>query len=342
MLPRVAQGLLFGYSMPMQNLPIWKKWRNAKFLRVLGNTVKACLADDVPTLGAALSYYSVFALAPLLIILIAAAGFVFGQQASQGEVFASLRGTVGAQAAQAIQTLLQSVNHKTTGLIATVVGIVTLLVGALGLFAQLQSSLNFIWHVPAESGSGWKSTVRRRALAFALLAGVAVLMLMSLALSAVLGALGRFVTQTLPGGEALWHGVHFFVSLVLLSVLFAMVFKILPDARIRWRDVWSGAVFTSLFFTLGKMALGIYLGKSGISSAYGAASSLLLLLAWIYYSSQIFFVGAEFTRAYASINTPERELDAQTPPGGSESSGPSNPSAHPNLKMPPVATPKAS
>jgi membrane protein len=255
--------------------------------------------DKAQRLGAALAYYTIFSLAPLLLIAIAIAGIVFGRDAAQGEIFGQLRGVLGPQAANAVQEMVKSAAKPKTGTMATVVGIVTLLFGAAGVFGQLKDALNTIWNVEPTKKSGVMSFIKDRFLSFAMVFGTGFLLLVSLVIDSAIAAAGHFLGNRLPGGEALWQGVQLVVSLAVVTVLFAMIFRFLPDVHPQWRDVWLGAAFTALLFVIGKFALGLYLGKSAVGSSYGAAGSLVVLLLWVYYSAQILFFGAEFTQVYA-------------------------------------------
>ena len=265
---------------------------------LLGETFAAWSEHKVPRLGAALAYYTVFSLAPLLIIVVAVTSLVFGDQAAQGRIAEQIRGLVGDKGAEAIQAMLQSAGaQKSTGVVATVVGIATLLFGASGVFGELQDALNTIWGVKAKPGQGIVGILRHRFFSFAMVLGIVFLLLVSLVVSAALAALGKFGSGSIP--TPLLHLVDLVVSVAVVTVLFAMIFKILPDVRIAWRDVWVGAFATSLLFTLGKFVIGLYLGKSSVGSAFGAAGSLVVVLVWIYYSAQILFLGAELTQVYA-------------------------------------------
>jgi len=255
--------------------------------------------DNASRLSAALAYYTLFSVAPLLLIAVSIAGFVFGQQAAQGQVFAQLRGLLGDQAAQTIQTAVQHSSTTGTGTISAVIGIVTLVLGASGVFAELQSSLNTIWEVEPKPGGGILATVKRRFLSMTMVLGIGFVLLASLLLSAALSVVGQLVAGALPGGEVLWHGVSFLVSFAIIVLLFAAIYKVLPDVQISWGDVWVGSAVTALLFTIGKLAIGLYLGHASVGSTYGAAGSLLVLLVWVYYSAQILFFGAEFTQVYA-------------------------------------------
>jgi membrane protein len=259
------------------------------------------MEDQAPSLGAALAYYTVFSLAPLLIIAIAIAGLVFGQEAAQGQIFDQLRGLLGEASGQAMHDMVQSANAKpATGIFATLIGVVTLLFGASGVFGQLQTSLNAIWGVEPKPGRGILGLVQDRILSFGFILVVGFLLLVSLLLTAAIAFVAQWFGGMLPGMETLAQILNFVLSLALITLLFAMIFKFLPDAKIAWHDVWIGAFITALLFTIGKFALGLYLGKSGVSSSYGAAGSLIVLLLWVYYSSQILFFGAEFTQVYAN------------------------------------------
>ena len=259
------------------------------------------LDDQAPTLGAALAYYTVFSLAPLLIISIALAGLVFGAEAAQGQIFDQLRGLLGDAGGKAMQEIVQSASAEPkTGVVATVIGFVTLLFGASGAFGQLQASLNIIWGVQPKPGRGILGIIRDRILSFGFILVVGFLLLVSLLLTAAIAFVGKQFGAMVPGMEALIQILNSILSLAVVTLLFGMMFKILPDANIAWRDVWIGAFITALLFTLGKFALGFYLGRSGVASSYGAAGSLIVLLVWVYYSSQIVFFGAEFTQVYAN------------------------------------------
>jgi membrane protein len=262
-------------------------------------TGRQWLEDKVPRLGAALAYYSALSLAPLLVIAIAIAGLFFGEAAARGHLLDQFRGLVGVQGGEAIETMIAHARKPRTGTIAGVVGVVVLLFGASGVVGQLQDALNTIWEVAPKPGRGVLGFLRDRFLSLAMVLGVGFLLLVSLVLTTVLTALGTYVTGLLPGAAVLLHALNSVVSLVVITLLFALIFKLLPDVKISWGDVWIGAVLTAVLFTLGKFLLGLYLGHSGLSSTYGAAGSLVALLVWVYYSAQILFFGAEFTKVYA-------------------------------------------
>jgi membrane protein len=259
------------------------------------------LDDDAPTLGAAVAYYTVFSLAPLVIITVSIAGLVFGQEAAEGQLFAQLRSLMGEASAGAIEEVVESANSKpATGIIATIVGFIALIIGASGVFAQMQASLNAIWRVEPKPGRGLWGIVQDRVLSFGFILIVGFLLLVSLMLTAIIAFIGEWFGGFVPGIAVLIQILNALLSLAVITLLFAMIFKFMPDVKIAWRDVWIGALITAALFTIGKEVLGLYLGKSGVASSYGAAGSLIVLLLWVYYSAQIVFFGAEFTKAYAN------------------------------------------
>jgi membrane protein len=257
--------------------------------------------DKAPRLGAALSYYTVFSIAPLLILSIAVVGLVFGEDAARGQVMGQIRGLLGDQVASAVQSMVANAGDKSSGVLATVVGIATLLFGASGVFNELQSSMNEIWDVPPPASSGVWGVVKDRFFSFTMVLGTGFLLLVSLLLSAALAALSKYFQYLLPQALSQWavYGIDLGTSLLIFSVLFALMFKVLPDVKTSWRDVWLGAFMTAVLFAIGKVLLGLYLGRASVTSAYGAAGSLIVLLLWVYYSSQILFFGAELTQVYA-------------------------------------------
>jgi membrane protein len=258
--------------------------------------------DDNPfRLGAALAYYTVFSIAPVVLIALGVAGFFFEEQTSRAALLREINDTVGSQVADAIESIVQF-NRKTgTGTFATVVGIVVLVGGATTVFAQLQDALNTVWRVKPKKETGWLRMIKDRFWSFTVVLGIGFLLLVSLVLSAVLGALGHFLAPSaLPGGVYLWNGVNWVIWFGLVTLLFALIFKLLPAVEIKWRDVWVGAAVTAVLFALGKHLIGLYLGQSAWISGYGAAGSLVIVLLWVYYSSQILLFGAEFTYVYAN------------------------------------------
>ena len=263
--------------------------------------VMAWVDDYAPSMGAAISYYTIFSLAPLLVIVIAIAGALFGREAAQGRIVAQISGLVGREGATAVEAMLRSVSEPDKGLIAGLVSAVVLLIGATTVFAELQSALDRIWHVPErEKPSGVWAVLRARLLSFGLILGLAFLLMVSLLVSAALAAFGSWFGALVPGWELMLQSLNVLISLGIVTVLFAMIFKLMPTARIAWRDVWIGAGVTAVLFELGKLAIGLYLGKSGVNESFAAAGSLVVLVAWVYYAAQIFLLGAEFTKVYAS------------------------------------------
>ncbi len=257
--------------------------------------------DHVPRLAAALAYYTTFSLAPLLVVVIALAGAVFGAEAVRGQLDDQIRGLLGDDGARAVQGMVQSATaHPSAGVVATAFSLVALLFGASGVFGELQDSLNTIWEVKPKPGRGVWGIVHDRLLTFGMVLAIAFLLIVSLVASAVIAGLGTFVGGHVGAWEPLWHVIDVVVSIAILSALFAAIFKWLPDVEMAWRDVWIGAVTTSVLFTVGKVALGAYLGRSSTTSVYGTAGALVVLLIWVYYSAQILFFGAELTQVYAN------------------------------------------
>jgi membrane protein len=266
---------------------------------VLKQAASDWVDDRASTLGAALAFYSILSLAPLLVVAVAIAGFVFGEQAARGEIVAQIEDMVGTQGAGAIQAVLAHAHRPEAGIVASVLGVVMLLLGASGVFAQLREALNTIWEIQPTSESGIWPLVRDRIFPFLLVLGTGFLLLVSLVLSAVISALARYAEDWLPAAELIFQSVNFGVSFLMVFLLLALIYKVLPAARVAWRDVWLGAATTAVLFMVGKLLLGIYLGKSGVGSAYGAAGSLVVLVVWIYYAAQILFFGAELTQVFA-------------------------------------------
>jgi len=257
------------------------------------------LDDRAPRLGAALAYYTALSLAPLLLIAIGIAGMAFGAEAAQGRVVGELRNLVGDDGGRAIQDMLEHARTPSAGIIATTVGAVTLLLGAAGVFGQLQDALNTIWEVTPRPGRGWRGFLKDRFLSLTMVLGTGFLLLVSLVVTAGIAAAGESLRGISPGVEALAELATMLVSFCVVVVLFAMIYKFLPDAEIAWREVWIGAVVTAALFVVGKFAIGLYLGHASIGSAYGAAGSFVVLLVWVYYSAQVLLFGAELTQVYA-------------------------------------------
>jgi membrane protein len=256
--------------------------------------------DKAPRLAAALAYYTVFSLAPLLIIVIAISGLVFGREAAQGQIVGQIQGLVGEQGAQVIQTMIEGASKPSASILATIIGLATLLLGAGGLFGQLQDALNTIWEVQPKPGRGIFGMLQTRFLSFTLVVGTGFLLLVSLVLSAALQAFSGYLGGLFPNAGIVLQIVNILLSFAVITLLFAMIYKVLPDVKIAWSDVWIGAVATALLFTIGKFLIELYLGRSSTASTFGAAGSLVVLLLWVYYAAQILLLGAEFTQVYAN------------------------------------------
>jgi membrane protein len=271
----------------------------AELYPIVKETARDWVDDKASRLAAALAYYSLLSLAPLLAIAIAVVGWFFGPEAARGRVAGELASVVGGPAAEGIQSVVASARSPSAGVVSAVVGVVTLFVGASGVFGELQSSLNTIWEVQPKPGRGLMGAIKDRFFSFTMVLGVAFLLLISLIVSSGLSALGNAFASALPGGEGLWQVVNALFSFSVVTALFAVIFKVVPDADVRWRDVWLGALVTAALFTLGKILLGLYLGKAAVGSSYGAAGSIIALTVWVYYAAQIFLLGAEFTQVQA-------------------------------------------
>ena len=263
-------------------------------------TISAWIDDYAPSMGAALAYYTMFSIAPLLLIVIAVTGWFFGAEAARGEILAQLEGLMGRDGAMMIEGLIKSANDPAKSAFATATGVVLLLIGATTVFGELQDALDRIWRAPVKVKSGGIfKLLQTRLLAFGMIFGISFLLMVSLIVSAGLSALGKWWAPLFAGWEVVAHLVNFFASFALVTVMFALIYKFMPRVWVAWRDVWFGAAFTSLLFTIGKLLIGLYIGKSGVASVFGAAGSLVVLLLWVYYSAQIFLLGAEYTWVYA-------------------------------------------
>jgi membrane protein len=285
------------------------KPRRAKPVDLAKRTWSAFMGDDCMTQGAAMAYYTVFSLAPLLLLIVSLAGLVFGREAVQNQIAGQISGLIGADAATQVEAMLAHQSRNPSGgIIGTAVSILTLLFGATGAFAALQDALNKAWHVqPDPAKGGIRTFLTKRIWSFGMILGVVFLLVASLAVSAALAAvttwLGGYLPQGLSGGVA--HTLSFVVSLAVITALFAVILKVLPDGRVAWRDAWIGGAVTSILFTIGKTALAFYLGKAAPGSAYGAAGSLVLIVLWLYYASLILLFGAEFTKVWAAAQRRE-------------------------------------
>lgn len=265
--------------------------------KILRQAVREWSEDNAPRLGAALAFYTIFAIAPLLVICTAIAGLVLGEDAARGQLLARASELIGAEAAAVLQTMVTSASEPRVGTTATIIGVVTMVLAAIGFFSELQSSLNVIWNVEPRKDAGWLEFLRIRLLSFVMVLATALILFAMMIASTVLTAISTMFGETafaFLGPLGNWT-----LTFVVMTLLFAMVYRFLPDAKIAWSDVWLGSLVTALLFSAGNYAIGIYLGQSAISSAYGAAGSLAVLLAWLYYASQVFLMGAEVTQVYA-------------------------------------------
>jgi len=276
-----------------------KKGRWSEIVDYSKETVNCWLEHNAFRLSAALAYYTVFSLGPLLLLAVAIAGLFFGQQAANGELTQQLRGLFGPQGAAAVQQLLASMSKSRYNVTASVVGAVILLFGATGVFTELKASLNEIWETHPKKSTGVMGFLHDRLLSFAMVLAIGFLLLVSLILSTVLAAASDSISRVIHVPPFFFHAVAFLSSFAVITLLFAAIYKVLPEASVRWRDVWVGAVMTSLLFTIGKTLIGFYLGRSSTTSPYGASGSIVIIMLWAYYSSLILFLGAEFTHVFA-------------------------------------------
>ncbi|WP_373546756.1 YihY/virulence factor BrkB family protein [Chamaesiphon sp.] len=284
-------------------------WRS--IWRLLKETVNEWQQDKVDRMAAALAYYTLFSIAPLLVIAVAVAGAVFGQEAARGEVVTQIQGLLGKAGAEVVQTALANTQNPQAGngIVPTVISALVLMFGASGVFVQLQDSLNAVWNVEVSSKAGVKAVVRKRIFSFAMVITIGFILMVSLVVSAGLAAFSAFTNQLFPVLASLWRLLNLGISLGTFTFLFALIYKYIPDIKIAWRDVLVGAVFTSVLFSIGKELLGLYLGNGAFGSTYGAAGSLVTVLAWIYYSVQIMLFGAEFTQVYTRKYGSHRSTD---------------------------------
>lgn len=286
----------------------------SNFFRLGKDAVQAWLDDYAPSMGAAIAFYTVFSLAPLVLIVLAIAGFFWGEDAVRGQLFAQFQGLFGADGAKAVEGVVQSADSPGEGAASTAISVVILAVGATTVFAELQSALDRIWEVPPmQKKTGIINMLRARLLSFGLVLGLAFLLIVSLVVSAFLSALGTWTTGLLPGMELLLQALNIVVSLAILTTLFAMIYRFMPQATVAWRDVWVGALVTAILFEVGKYLIGLYIGKAAISSSYAAAGSLVVVLIWVYYAAQVFLLGAEFTWAYANAHGSRKRIEPAPP-----------------------------
>jgi membrane protein len=291
--------------MRAQNLPpAMRAGREAMTARSAGQLIKGAFHefhdDNAPQLSAALAYYTIFSIAPLLIVVLAVAGFILGEQAAQGRLMETLQSVVGEKTAAMLEEMLAALRRNRAGVVATALGALTIIVGAFSISGQLRNSLNEIWDVRQKPDLSWGAIIKSRLRTFLMVLVAGLVFITSLVASAVASRIGGSLIQYLPGDSAvLWQVVEFAASFVILTCVFAILFKYLPSVEMNWSDIWVGAAVTGFFFAVGKFLIGLYIGRSGVTSAYGAAGSLAVLLLWIYYSALIFFLGAEFTQVYA-------------------------------------------
>ncbi len=272
----------------------------SQWIALIRCTLNGWVDDKASTMGAAIAYYTMFSLAPLLLMVITIAGLIFGDEAARGALFGQLAGLVGKNGAEAIQAILSSSSSLSGGLVSIAVSVVTLFIGATSVFAELQADLDHIWKVEKPVATGVRGFVRTRLLSFGVILGVGFLLIVSLVASAAIAAVGLIWDHWLGGTETLLQALNFVVGFGVITTLFALIYKLLPSVRLAWSDVWIGAAATSLLFSIGKFLIGLYLGKAAISSSFGAAGTLVVVIVWVYYSAQIFLFGAEFTHCYAT------------------------------------------
>lgn len=270
--------------------------------------------DKAPRMGAALAYYSVFALAPLLVLAIGIGGLLFDRDVARSAILQEVQNTIGEPASSALEAMIENVQKNEHSGWAALVGFVTLLIGATGVFGELQDALNTVWKVKPKQDRSWKDVFRERFFSFAIVLGTGFLLLVSLVATAMLTALGSWLSGHLPGGAVLWRVANAVISFGSITLLFALIFKLLPDVRLKWRSVWVGAAVTALLFTGGKFAIGLYLGRSSSVSTFGAAASLVIILLWVYYSAQILLFGAELTRVLVQENGERAPVQSNAQP----------------------------
>ena len=294
--------------------PAARSWSEfaARFVVTVKQALTSWSDDYAASMGAALSYYTLFSIGPLLLIVVSVAGLVFGHDMAQAEILNQLDGLMGREGAEAIAGLLKSFDRPATGALGALIGLVALLVGATSVFGELQDALDRIWRAPERSRTGGLfGLLRARLLSFGMVLSIGFLLIVSLVMSAVLAALGRWWSGVFGHWAIVAQGVDFLASFALMTLAFAMIYKIMPRVKIRWRDVWVGAAATALLFAIGKSLIGLYIGRSGVISGFGAASSIVVLLVWVYYSAQVFLLGAEFTWAFSHTFGSRRDVPMQ-------------------------------
>jgi membrane protein len=280
-------------------------------LSIFKTTFAAWNRHEAPRLGAALAFYTILSLSPLVIIVVALAGLIFSRSTAQAHILSQVQGMIGLEGGKAMQAMLANAQKPAAGILGTIVGLLSLFFGASGVFTELRAALNLIWEVDAEKTSGVVALLRERFFSFGMVLSIGFLLLVSLVISAVLAAAGKFFGGLLPIPSPVLAVLNFLLSYIGVAVLFGFIFRFVPEARVRWRNVWPGALATALFFTVGKTLIGLYLGKSSLGSAYGAAGSVIVVIVWVYYSAQIFFFGAELTHAYSEHRSPSAPGDSE-------------------------------
>jgi membrane protein len=287
--------------------PLMKKFFSIQTLKDWFTIIKAAFkgfGDDMALkYSASLAYYTVFSLAPLLLLLISLAGIFLGRDAIQGRVFGEINGLVGNEAAKQIQDMIKNLEMSGKSTLSVIIGVITLIIGATSVFGEIQESINIIWKVKAKPKTGWVKLIKNRLLSGSIIVTLGFLLLVSFVVNGLLLALSEKLKTFLPDVTVLlFEAINLAISFMVIAVLFGVIFKVLPDAKIRWRDVKSGAIFTSILFMIGRLVIGLYISSSGTSSTYGAAGSLIVILLWVYYTAAILYFGAEFTRAYADFH----------------------------------------
>jgi membrane protein len=281
--------------------------RAKELFPILKTTFNAWNRHEAPRLGAALAFYTILSLSPLVIIVAAVGGLIFSRSTAQTHILSQVQAMIGPEGGKAVQSMLANAQKPAAGILGTIVGLLSLLFGASGVFTELRSALNLIWEVKLEETSGIVGLLRERFFSFGMVLSIGFLLLVSLVLSTFLAAVGKFFGGFLPVPSSVLAVFNFLISYVGVTVLFGLIFRFVPEAKVRWRNVWPGALVTAMFFTIGKTLIGLYLGKSSVGSTYGAAGSVIVVIVWVYYSAQIFFFGAEFTHAYAEQELPAKQ-----------------------------------
>ena len=278
--------------------------RGKDLLSIFKATFASWNRHEAPRLGAALAFYTILSLSPLVIIVVAVGGLIFSRSTAQTQILSQVQGMIGPEGGKAVESMLANAQRPAAGILGTIVGVLSLLFGASGVFTELRSALNLIWEVKPEETSGIVGLMRERFFSFGMVLSIGFLLLVSLVLSTVLAAVGKFFGGLLPVPAVVLEVANFLLSYIGVATLFGLIFRFVPEAKVRWNNVWVGACVTALLFTIGKTLIGLYLGKSSVGSTYGAAGSVIVVIVWVYYSAQIFFFGAEFTHAYAERGLP--------------------------------------